>query len=323
MIQELASHYSTIKPSELMAKVIPEYCIDSPLECLFWERGANDTYQVRCADAQYYLRVYRCGAFPREAVEFEAETLAYLHQQGFPVGFPIVRNSGGYITEIAATEGPRFVLLTAAVKGNIPDYQSLDNCRLVGESVAQFHAASTGFKTSYKRSQLDLTGLLDVPMDVIREYLAQHTSALDKIETIGQQVKAAVQAVPEGSLDFGICHGDMHGGNLHLHDGIVTHFDFEECAFGYRLYDVATFKWDLGSDEDAEKKWSAFIDGYMSVRPIAEPAYSLIDTFIVIRELSEAAYGIRHIQDFGHNDILASDIDRLCNRLQKMHALNR
>lgn len=71
-----------------MDKVIPEYDIEGPLECVFWTRGANDSYQVRCTNKLYYLRVFRCAAFTREANEFEAEALNYLHEQGYPVAVP-------------------------------------------------------------------------------------------------------------------------------------------------------------------------------------------------------------------------------------------
>lgn len=320
MVTEFKCSYSTISSDEVMAKVIPEYTIDTPLECLFWQRGANDTYQVRCADAHYFLRIYRHGAFSREANEFEAEALSYLHQQGFPVAYPIARKSGGYLTEIIAPEGPRFVLLTALAEGSTPDYELPDNCWLVGQSVAQMHLASSGFTTSRKRSHLDLQGLLETSMIYIRNHMEHRPDALRTIEKIAQDARTAVLAVPEESLNIGICHGDLHGGNLHVHDGKVTHFDFEECAFGYRVYDIATFKWGscLGSDELRAKRWPVFMEGYESIRPISESERSLVDSFVILRELAETAYGIRHIQDFGHNDIMASDIDHVCFRLNKI-----
>ena len=318
MVPELGCSYSTISCKELMAKVIPDYCIETPLECHFWERGANDTYQVYCADARYFLRVYRCNAYPREANEFEAEALNYLHQQGFPVAYPIARKSGGYLTEIAAFEGPRFVLVTAVAEGVTPDYESLDNCRLVGESVAQMHLASIGFETSHQRTHLDLQWLLENSMAVIRVHLAQHANALSRVEKIAQDARMTVQAVSEESLDTGICHGDLHGGNMHLHEGKVTHFDFEECAFGYRVYDLATFKWGACRGEQRLERWSAFVEGYRSIRPVSNVDLSLVDTFVIIREIAETAYGIRHVQDFGHNDIMAADIDDMCERLKKL-----
>jgi len=220
MSEKLDCSYSTISPQQLMAKVIPDYCIDNPLECLFWQRGANDTYQIRCADTCYFLRVYRCGAFPREANEFEAEALTYLHQQGFPVAQPIARKSGGYITEIAAQEGPRFVLVNSLAEGVIPDYASLETCRTVGESIAQLHLSSNGFKTLHKRTGLDLQGLLENSMVNISKHMAHRPDAMSIIRKIAEDTQAKVLAAPENSLDVGLCHGDLHGGNLHIHKGI-------------------------------------------------------------------------------------------------------
>lgn len=301
-----------------MDKIIPEYCIDNPLECLFWERGANDTYQIRCANARYFMRVFRCDAFPREANEFEAEALNYLHEQGFPVAYPIARKSGGYITEIAAPEGTRFILVSAVAKGAIPDYNSLGNSRLVGASLAQMHLASNGFETSHKRNHLDLQWLLEDSMTVIRDHIAHHSDVLSIVEQMAVDARSAVQAVPKESLNYGICHGDFHGGNLHVHKGKVTHYDFEECAYGYRVYDLATFKWDLGLDERHTKRWPIFLEGYESIRPLSESERSLVDTFVILRELAETAYGIQHVNDFGHNCINASDINDWCNGLKKI-----
>ena len=123
--------------------------------------------------------------------------------------------------------------------------------------------------------------------------------------------------MPEESLYTDICHGDLHGGNMHLPEGKVTHFDFEECAFGYRVYDLATFKWGVCREERRPKRSSAFVEGYVSIRPISDIDLSLVDTFVIIRELAETAYDIRHVKDFGHNDIMGADIDHMCECLKK------
>ena len=78
MLRELPCSYSTINAKALLDEVVTDYCVERPQDCIFWERGANDTYRVRCADAYYSLRVYRCDAFPREAIEFEAVSYTHL-----------------------------------------------------------------------------------------------------------------------------------------------------------------------------------------------------------------------------------------------------
>ncbi len=318
MLPELPCSYSTISAKALLDEVVADYCVESPQDCIFWERGANDTYRVRCADTYYSLRVYRCNSFPREAIEFEAEALNYLHDQGFPVAYPIVRKSGGYLTEIAAPEGQRCVLLTSFADGEPPSYEPLENSRLVGESVAQMHLISNGFKASHERAHLDLQSLLEDSMAVIRAHIAHRPDDLMAIEKIAQEALLSVKAVPENLVDTGLCHGDLHGYNLHLHEGKVTHFDFEECAYGYRVYDLATFKWGVCMGEQRAARWSAFVEGYESIRPIAEPDRSLIDKFVVIRDLSNIAFEMRNLKDFGHELGSESNIEDARRQLEKI-----
>ncbi len=314
----IASTYSTVAPEALLQHVVPHYRIDNPLSCQFWERGANDTYKISCADASYFLRVYRHRAFTREANEFEAAFLSHLHQHQFPVAYPIEKKAGGFITEIQAPEGPRQVLVTAMVGGKPADYSALSDCRLVGSSVAKLHLTANSFDTTLHRCHLDDRWLFDQSNAVIEEFLRKNTDDLSFFEDVTDKTRRLLNDAPLEKLDFGVCHGDLHGGNLHIDNGVVTHFDFEECAFGYRVYDLATFKWGVCRGKSSTDCWEAFIDGYNEVRPVTDLELSLIDTFVICRELAETAYGIRHVRDFGHNDIMAADVDDMRNKLRKL-----
>ncbi|WP_407573010.1 phosphotransferase [Deinococcus altitudinis] len=46
-------------------------------------------------------------------------------------------------------------------------------------------------------------------------------------------------------LSEGICHGDLHGGNVHVPDGVWTRFDFDCGGRRWRAYDVAVFWWSM------------------------------------------------------------------------------
>ena len=138
-----------------------------------------------------------------------------------------------------------------------------------------------------------------------------------------KKVKATVNNLPQELLDYGVCHGDLHGGNLHIHNKKVIHFDFEECAFGYRLYDLATFKWGVCRGEQASERWNAFIKGYQSIRSVSSECLSFIEQFVIMREIAETAYGIRHVRDFGYNDIMATDINHVCSQLKKLSNIDK
>lgn len=282
-----------------MEKIIPDYCIDNPIDCLFWERGINDNYQVRCADIRYSLRIYRHGIHTRDEIDFEVDALNYLHNNGFPVAFPIARRSGGYITEISTPEGVRYVLVTAFAEGDTAKFDSLDNLRLMGKSVANLHQVSDGFKTDHKKNFIDLKLLIDDSFKTIEPHVAHLPERLTLLKQYLETASNSVQQIGEDVLDFGFCHGDVHGGNTHLHDGVLRHFDFEECRFGYRVFDLATFKWSLALDGNGPESWAAFVTGYESVRKIGEAETELLDTFVLLRHIWLIGLHMRNADDFG------------------------
>lgn len=318
MIPSLPSSYSTVSAEALLQQVLVDYSIDTPERCLFWERRTNDTYVVHCADAKYALRVYRHEIYPRDAMEFEVEGLLYLRSQGFDVAYPIPRKSGGYLTEIAAAEGSRYAMLTSFAEGKCLEYKAADDARWMGASVARMHQASLGFKSSYVRARIDLRTLVDESIAAMEPHVLHRPRDLDFVRHVGQLASDAVRRVPESELDIGFCHGDLHGSNAHIHEGVITHFDFEECGYGYRAYDIATFRWGTRLDGAEELLWPAFQAGYESVREIGAADLGLMQHFILIRHIWLIGFHMRNAGDFGAD--LTSDgyIDRQWKRLREL-----
>lgn len=60
---------------------------------------------------------------------------------------------------------------------------------------------------------------------------------------------------------MGVCHGDPHGHNSHLHGGVWTHVDFDCGGPGWPVYDLAVFRWSLSLERKGADVWEAFLDG--------------------------------------------------------------
>jgi len=127
-----------------------------------------------------------------------------------------------------------------------------------------------------------------------------------------------VTEIMAGAMDIGFCHGDLHGFNAHLDGDVITHYDFEECGFGYRIYDLATFRWSFYFNDSGVDQWTAFLDGYQTIRKTAETDILLLDTFVLIRHIWLIAFHMRNAEDFGYD--LASDgyIDYQWKKLRKI-----
>jgi len=317
MAIELQCNYSSISPQELMQKVLPEYSIDHPVDCLFWGRGANDNYVVKTKDARYSLRVYRHKIHTRDEIDFEIAALNHLHSEGFPVAYPIALKTGGYIIDIEAPEGLRHVLLTAYADGETPEYDSPEDFVLTGKSLAKLHQSSDGFTTRHKKRDIDLEAFTQDCFKMIEPHIAHRPEQVDQLKQYLDIASDAIRQNNVEEMDYGFCHGDVHGGNANLHEGVLRHFDFEECAMGFRVFDLATFKWGAVLGSAPLERWTSFLEGYESVRNVSASDLELVDTFVLLRHIWLIAFHMRNAHDFGGELISDRYIDRQWRRLKR------
>lgn len=311
---DVTATYSAIRASDLLAGVCSQYSIEKPLACHFLQQGINDTYHVQCAETEYSLRVYRHGLRKRDHIEFELAALDHLRLKGAAVAYPIERQSGGYITEIAAPEGIRYAIVTTHAEGNSLDFSEPENIRRFGASVANLHLMSDDFSTTLKRPRLELDHLLDESLDVIRACMNETDDNMIFFDKTANRLRSTLADSSIHDLNSGFCHGDTHGGNVHRNDEVLTHFDFDCCGEGYRAYDLATFYWNSRLSGNDQERWPAFIDSYKSVRHIDPIDPEQWDALTAIRHIwwmalivtvSNDWYGLRegNFFDFQKNQI--------------------
>lgn len=294
----IEASYSTLCPSDLLAKVVPQYDIPTPTTCEFWYRGLNDTYKVSTEKESFMLRVYRRGWRSLSEIDFELEALLYLQLKGAHVAAPVARKTGGFVTSILAPEGERHVIITQYAKGTVLRFDDAKDAVVFGQAAADIHGCSSGFRPKSSRYQLDLNHLLTEPLANIKPYLAHRSADWELVNGLTARIRNLVNSVGTDNLDYGFCHGDFHGENAHESGGTVTHFDFDCCGFGWRVYDLATFKWVVRLLEKEEQLWSSFLEGYQSKREISALDLSLIEPFIAIRDIWLLGVHAENAQDF-------------------------
>lgn len=298
----VGASYSTICENELISKLVLLYEFRKPQTCRFWERGVNDTYQLLCDQSTYSLRVYRHGLRTLDAINFEMAALNHLHKRGISVAFPIARKDGEFVTELQAPEGLRYAIVTDYAHGAKPDYKDPANAGMYGTAVAQLHNLSDDFVTDHHRPRLEVEYLLDTSVDVIRPFLVKGSDDIEYLDKTAEDLRQKVAGVRVESLDVGFCHGDCHGHNVHKNNGILTHYDFDCCGLGLRIFDLATFKWGVVGNKDAEILWNAFLTAYRGERDVGEADFNLIDTFVAIRHIWWIALLCGNVHDFGYAD---------------------
>ena len=272
MMDVFPAIYSTISPQAIIDGILTQYKLGSVTECLFWNRGLSDIYLVETKTRLYILRISHHHWRSKSDIQFELEFLDFLHQQSIPVAYPIKTKDGELFVTIRALEGDRYVALFPYAPGKVPlgDF-NLTQSKILGEIVAKIHQASLKFTDRADRHPLNLKYLLDDSHRIIAPYLQHRSQDLAYLEDAIARIKQQLDILPQEPPFWGICWGDPHSGNVHFTaDNKVTLFDFDQCGYGWRVFDLAKFLQVSLCAGVSRKVRDAFFCGYQTVQKLTE-----------------------------------------------------
>lgn len=267
----------------LITTVLPNYPIGKAHTCLLYKRGLNDTYLVETERERYILRIYRKGWRTKEEIDFELELLAFLHSINQPVAYPIQRKDGSFITEIPAPEGKRYAALFSYAPGKAVNEIDSEQSQRLGEVLAIIHQNLDNFSSSFSRTHLNNEYLLDWAMRKIEPLYKHRQIDIEYLHTQIQQIKTQLKALelPTSAPAYGICVGDVHSGNAHFDEqNQPTLFDFDQCGYGWRSFDIAKFlhiaiTWKINITVR-----NCFLEGYQTVRQLNAAELDSIPIFV-------------------------------------------
>jgi Ser/Thr protein kinase RdoA (MazF antagonist) len=316
--------FTILSTDALVRRVLPEYGICDVVSCQLHSVNVNHTYEVHTRSGEaYFLRVYRHNYRNLEEVRFEMDALVHLHQRGASVAYPLPLKEGDFIQAINAPEGERYTVLFPAAAGKEPNYND-DVVRKAfeyGRAVAQLHRAADGFYSDQPRFKLDLTTLIDTPLQHIAPVLAYRPDDWAYTQDFAARTKEKIIQMPVDALEQGLCHGDLQGYHHHVDKtGQHTFFDFDFCGIGFRAYDLSVFRW-CGRLSDKELVWwEPYLRGYLSERPLTPVDIKAVPLFICARHIWHMGLHTGNAKDWGYGDLKDSYFDW---RMARLHELDK
>jgi Ser/Thr protein kinase RdoA (MazF antagonist) len=260
------------------------------VSCRLISRSMNDTFRVMTPLATFFLRVTPHGWRTRQDIASELAFIRAADEQGVRVANPIPRRDGATISPLAAPEGERLAVLFAAVPGTDNPEITIDQSRAYGRLAAKLHEVADAQPQAQSRPEIGPKHLLDEPLAAIRETFSAATSDLDYLEAMASRVRVELIRMLRTAPEFGLCHGDLHPGNVRFDDsGTPALFDFDLAGNGWRMYDLTVFLWNAFGERRPRRwrdsRWRAFLGGYQELRPLAAAALEAVPLFLVARQL--------------------------------------
>lgn len=118
-----------------------------------------------------------------------------------------------------------------------------------------------------------------------RKLTESQTDTLNKAEKI---IFARVSAFGKSRDRFGLIHADLHCSNIIVNGDALKVFDFDDCGYGYYLYDFGCSLVDYSAGLGALT--AALITGYEKVRKLTDAELSEIPTFVLLRRIVRFAW---------------------------------
>jgi Ser/Thr protein kinase RdoA (MazF antagonist) len=279
--------YSVLASSALITEVLDQYEIDPVTSCQFWHRGLSDIYLVETQANQYILRVSHAHWRSRSDIDFELDLLDFLQENHIPVAYPLRTRTGKLAIAINALEGQRYAALFIYAPGNIAVGDlNLTQSFSLGETVAKLHQTAQKFTTQANRQPLNLDYLLHDSFRAIAPFLQQRSADLEYFTDVINQLDLHLTHFPIEPPLWGICWGDPHSGNVHFTpDQQMTLFDFDQCGYGWRIFEIAKFLQVALHSGLGAKVREAFISGYQTVTPLMEEEIASLQAFTQVAHI--------------------------------------
>lgn len=279
--------YSTLGKNALITMVLGQYNLSMITNLQLWHRGLSDVYLVETENNKYILRVSHNYWRNQQETDFELELLKFLHQNKLPVAYPICTKNDELSIEINAPEGKRYAALFIYAPGEIPlgDF-NVTQSRKLGENLAKIHQIGYNFESNFYRQPLTLDYLLDDSLKIIIPLLKEQHFEINYLQETAFNIKNKVKKLPQNSPFWTTCWGDPHSGNTHFTiDTQLTLFDFDQCGYGWRIFDIAKFFQRAINTGMTRKTRTAFMEAYQTINPLTSLELELLRYFTQVAHI--------------------------------------
>ncbi|MEL7282270.1 MAG: phosphotransferase [Pseudomonadota bacterium] len=265
----------------------------------------NVTYLVQAGAFKSVLRIHRVGYHSRRAILSELDWLTALGQETEVVTPRVMVGKNGARIQHNIThrlKNARDMVMFEFINGAAPDEAGdlTHHFQELGQIAAHCHNHVLSWEkpNSFERLTWDDAAIFgpdatwghwsDAPgvTDEIRPLLAR----------LENTVVARLEAFGKSPERFNLIHADMRLANLIVAREGTRLIDFDDCGWGWLLYDLAAALSFIEDHPRVPEFKAAWLRGYSRFRALSASDEAEIDTFIMIRRLALLAWIGSHIE---------------------------
>lgn len=260
----------------------------------FLQHLVNTTFRLDCDQGRYLVRIHR--AKTRTAVASELRWLkALADDTTLSVQIPQRTLDGEMIVVAGQSEVPECypVSVLSWLKGRIltQDQRLPHHFVRLGQLVAKLHHHVQHWSPAFEldRPCYDSTSVLrtdNVFGEEAVTYKQLPEDVQGNLQRLNEQLHEVEQRFGQGPDQFGLIHSDLSFGNVLFTADAALPIDFDDCGFGYFLYDIAVILAGPWERLGFQQRCDALLQGYREICELPDEHLTLIPTFMAMRAAS-------------------------------------
>ncbi len=269
-------------------------------------RRENSVWRVDHLGQSYALRFHRPGYRSAAELVSELQWMTALAEAGLSVPRPIARDKGTPIGVAGSHHVSLLTWLDGAPIGTggalrVPEH-AYDLSLEVGQAMARLHDATDAWTTpaSFTRPDWRAQGLLgDAPL-WRRSW--DHPDLTEPQKELLCATRDAAQRELQnltGTLDQGLIHADLLAENVMHGNAGVSFIDFDDAAFGFRDFELATYRLKFRDRDYYHDMRAGLLAGYADRRAVAAET---LDFMILLRALTYPGWIMTRLLEPGGQD---------------------
>ena len=258
----------------------------------------NKIYLVndRGRPKKYVIRVNsgRLSYHTRPSIASEMMWLMALRRESDIVVPEVLTAKGGSLVQTITApdlDKPRHAVVYSFLSGSEPpEGELIPGFERLGEISARLHlhAKSWTPPADFTRHSWTPEAILDDRLNwgPWQKGVALEGEALRLLSRLDAVVRARLAALSTGREHFGLIHGDLRLANLLVDGDRTALIDFDDCGYGWYLYDLATALSFLEERPDVPQLIASWLKGYRKVASVPADMEAAIPTLVMMRRLA-------------------------------------
>jgi Ser/Thr protein kinase RdoA (MazF antagonist) len=288
--------------NKVASEALGRYGFPRNSELALLKHRENTVFQVThpASGERGVLRVHRTGYQTAESIVSEFAWMRALNESGVRTPAIIPARDGALVVTagIAELSEPRLCDMLEWIDGRpAGDEELVDSFRMLGELHGRCHAQARRWTlpAGFQRQAWDEAALLDGEHPIIApawENWALNDERRTLVLACREALRERLRQWGKAPERYGLIHADLMPENLIVADDGVRLIDFDDCGFGWWLYDPASaLLYYYGQDfyPDLVTAWAA---GYRSACPLSDEEINELPTFLLLR----CFYGLGWLQ---------------------------